>query len=324
MSVKKIVVTRVYDNTGKVLIGCGIYNTKTGKTDCKSIAEATKMIANNELSNMRIDQFGRISGTNQGVHEFNRLTAIKYIGGNEIDIVDHGIYILSFDNKDELQIIKPNGGAGTIKRKMLISQITNGDARPSNFSVIEGKIINDYEKANNEVKESANSETTIKSKSALAEIVTEKICKLLKFERYGKNRLETNKGYSIEINIPRSGDGLEIRINKSIDIEKYASPEKYGFIFEEYDHTFHIVRDYATEQYDKLINSYKPKFQNFKTNIPIITGIKEQYYLSLGDKEWLTAEHYIMFNIPIKDKKEYSEKDIGSIADIMLNILGWG
>lgn len=354
MSHKKLVVARVYDDR-KDLIGCGVYSSKTNRTECKSIKDIIKMIRHNEIDNMKIGESGRVEGLSYGAQEFNNLTAVRYAGGNKVIVIEPRIYILSFKDKKEFPIIKPDGGSGVIKARILLSMLENDDVKPSNFVVMYGEIVenpsgvnNNTQKTHNDngqqvkanssssrdtVKESgmtakntgkASKDLGIQGMAAFAEVVVDNICKIISAEKMGKCRLETRKGYQIYIGTIDKGNGLSVEIEKSVDVEKYASTEKYGFIFREYDNTCHIMRDYAPEEYDKVINRHKSKFIKFNTGITVLTEVKEGYYLSLEDKDWLTVEYGIKFKIPIKDKKSYSTKDVSNITDVMLSILGWG
>jgi len=128
-----------------------------------------------------------------------------------------------------------------------------------------------------------------------------------------------------EYDLYTSGSYLDNLINIDISkrIEKYATPEKYSFIYEEYDRSLQI--GYDTPSYKKFIKKYDNKF-----NILSAKGLKElgkEYgciinqssELSVGDKNWLSYNFCLCIQF---DKKFILNEDyLNKVVSIISKFL---
>lgn len=102
-----------------------------------------------------------------------------------------------------------------------------------------------------------------------------------------------------EYSLYTSGSYMDnsVHIGISKDIEKYAKPENYSFIYEEYDRTLHIDSDMPSykkfkEKYDKNFNILSSKeLKKLEKQFGCI--IEQHSNLSIGDKDWLSYNFYI-------------------------------
>lgn len=105
-----------------------------------------------------------------------------------------------------------------------------------------------------------------------------------------------------------SYSSTEITMGQRQDIEKWANPEKYGFIYREYDETLHIM--YSSKEYERFCQNNAPAV------IPQLAKYcKTDVCAGLGDKGWLTAERTYTFAV----KYGCTQK---SLDDIKERILG--
>lgn len=96
----------------------------------------------------------------------------------------------------------------------------------------------------------------------------------------------------------------EVSVKQSQDVEKWASPEKYGFLYREYDNTIHMRHD--SKELKEFCERNAPRV------IPeLAKHCKTDVSASLGDKEWLSVERTYTFPI----KFGYSKKSIEEIKE---------
>ena len=139
---------------------------------------------------------------------------------------------------------------------------------------------------------------------------------------YEKLRKIVNSKYHLFVTGSYLDNSINIGISK--DIEKYAKPENYSFIYKEYDGTLHIDSDMPSykelkEKYDKNFKILSPKE---------IKKIKKQYNcelieqesnLSIGDKDWLSYNLYvyICFDDTFILSEESANKVVSIISEFM-------
>lgn len=96
----------------------------------------------------------------------------------------------------------------------------------------------------------------------------------------------------------------EITVEQSQDVDKYANPEKYSFLYREYDNTIHMNSD--TKSYKDFCARHAPSV------IPELAKYCDaEVEASLGDKEWLSVGR--LYTFPIK--YGYSEKSIEELRE---------
>ena len=141
------------------------------------------------------------------------------------------------------------------------------------------------------------------------------------FERkiYGEIRKIVDSKYHLFV----TGSHLDnsINIGISMDIEKYAKPENYSFIYKEYDRTLHIDSDMLSykelkEKYDKnfkILSLKEIKDIKKKYNCEII---EQESNFSIGDKDWLSYNFYlyIRFDDNFILNEEYANKVISVVS----------
>lgn len=75
------------------------------------------------------------------------------------------------------------------------------------------------------------------------------------------------------------------------DVAKYATPERYSFLYREYDQTLHI--EHSDPSLKSFCNKHAPK------EIPQLAGkVKSSVDVSLGDKNYLTVSR--IYKFPLK------------------------
>lgn len=101
-----------------------------------------------------------------------------------------------------------------------------------------------------------------------------------------------------------SWSSTEISVKQVQDIEKWASPEGYSFLFREYDNTIHMR--YDSKELKDFCERNAPRV------IPeLAKHCKTDVSASLGDKQWLSVERIYTFPI----KYGYSKKSIEEIKE---------
>lgn len=96
----------------------------------------------------------------------------------------------------------------------------------------------------------------------------------------------------------------EITVEQSQDVDKWANPEKYSFLYREYDNTIHI--SYDSKSYKDFCARHAPRV------IPELAKYCDaEVEASLGDKEWLSVGRRYTFPI----KFGYSEKSIEELKE---------
>ena len=101
----------------------------------------------------------------------------------------------------------------------------------------------------------------------------------------------------------------EVTVKQSQDIEKWANPEKYPFLYREYDNTIHMHHD------SKSLKDFCER--NAPRVIPeLAKHCKTDVSASLGDKEWLSVERTYTFPI----KYGYTKKSIEEIKERLFGI----
>lgn len=81
----------------------------------------------------------------------------------------------------------------------------------------------------------------------------------------------------------------DITMTQIRDVEKYATPEKYPFLYRQYDQTLRIYYD------SKEFNAFCQK--NAPAVVPALKGFKNSVDGSIGDKNWLTVSR--SYEIPL-------------------------
>lgn len=145
-------------------------------------------------------------------------------------------------------------------------------------------------------------------------------------QREFTSKLNLPRNYSATTNMyynhNNSDSTIYIGIECEIDIEKYASPDSYGFIYEEYDRTLSINREYSPDEYDRLLSKYNRYFTcKIKIKSPLRGKIEEYKGFGLGDKDWLSACHSIDIHIPIPKQGQFSQKQIVGMIDVLKKYL---
>lgn len=101
----------------------------------------------------------------------------------------------------------------------------------------------------------------------------------------------------------------EVTVKQSQDVDKWANPEKYSFLYREYDNTIHV--HYDSKSFKEFCERNAPRI------IPELEKhCKVDVSGSLGDKEWLSAERTYTFPI----KYGYSKKSIEDIKERLFGI----
>lgn len=101
----------------------------------------------------------------------------------------------------------------------------------------------------------------------------------------------------------------EISFCENVDVEKWPSPEKYSFIYREYDNYLSIYSHAKEcEDYKRVLKAYAPKKRPAFERI----SYKNDAYLSLGDK-YLNAHrcYYVKHNGYTKASLEELKKKLG-------------
>lgn len=317
MSYKKILVARIYSENNQ-LVGCGIYSTRTKRTECKAIKDIVDSLNKNEISNMKLSKQGQIEGKTFGAQEFNCITAVRVHTNRQIEVIDSRIMILSFDNNKQYSIIKPDGGVGVMSDSDIKDAVMTGKVKPSNFKIENGKIKSLTDNS------APRSQEDLYSIGSVADYVAEIIAKETRSTRACSNVVELDIGYNLILEASRKCNGVQVELKGHVGIQKYATPEDFRFISQDWGGTGHIDRNLSPQEYDKTLNKRKNEFSKCSLTLQGIENTYEKYYLSLGDKNWLSANHYIKFDIPIKLKDGYSISDIKAVASIILKLIGRG
>lgn len=113
-------------------------------------------------------------------------------------------------------------------------------------------------------------------------------------------------------------------IDISNDIQKWASPDEYPFLFEEYDRSLHMSEG------GKAYNELKARYENKLTlaNEKAIKKIEKDFkckiktnsYLSIGDKDWLTYEFGV--NIDFLGDLSLNKEKLKDVTKIIKGIIG--
>lgn len=101
-----------------------------------------------------------------------------------------------------------------------------------------------------------------------------------------------------------SWSSTQVSVRQSQEIEKWANPEKYPFLYREYDNTIHIRSD------SKSLKDFCDR--NAPRIIPELEKhCKVEVSASLGDKEWLSVQRVYTFPI----KYGFSQMSIDDIKE---------
>lgn len=101
----------------------------------------------------------------------------------------------------------------------------------------------------------------------------------------------------------------EVTVQQSEDVDKWANPEKYGFLYREYDNTIHMYHD--SKELKEFCERHAPSI------IPeLAKHCKTSVSASLGDKEWLSVSRRYTFPI----KHGYTKKSIEEIKERIFGI----
>lgn len=82
----------------------------------------------------------------------------------------------------------------------------------------------------------------------------------------------------------------DVTMTQVKDVEKYANPEKYSFLYREYDDSMHVY--YDSKEFKAFCEKNAPPV------IPALMGYKSTVDGSVGDKNWLSACR--SYTIPLK------------------------
>lgn len=154
---------------------------------------------------------------------------------------------------------------------------------------------NAFANALNGVKENSNDLTSNEFIDAVVELFR---------ERYPSSGDYYTKRFEADCWSP-----TEVTVKQSQDVEKWANPEKYGFLYREYDNTIHMRHD--SKELKVFCERNAPRV------IPELEKCcKVGTSASLGDKEWLSVERTYTFPI----KYGYTKKSVEEIKERIFGI----
>ena len=153
-----------------------------------------------------------------------------------------------------------------------------------------------------------NVETAISAVKELSDEITVKDC-MDAFSELFRQRYPSS-GYSHHLNYfdCRSASPSEVTVCHCQEIDKYATPEQYSFLYREYDDTMHIHcegKDYKNFC-ERNAPAVKPELEKFKSKI----------YATIGDKNFLEVQR--AYIIPLK--YGLSKRSIDHIKETVFGI----